>query len=186
LAFAKSLHTPKLYDLIKDAERVADIVHYRFPTSVHRHYEQLTAFPEGFLVLGDAICSFNPIYGQGMSSAALQVQALQQVLRERAAGAQGLEGLALAFFPQAADVIATPWTLAANFDLAYPQTRGQRPPDLAESAQYFAAVDALTAEDVEVHRLVAEVFSLAKPLAVLREEPVRSRVVARQRKQTLA
>jgi 2-polyprenyl-6-methoxyphenol hydroxylase-like FAD-dependent oxidoreductase len=76
---------PKLYDLIKDAERVADITSYWFPTSVQRHYERLTTFPEGFLVLGDAISSFNPVYGQGMSSAALQVQALQQLLTERGA-----------------------------------------------------------------------------------------------------
>ena len=104
LAFAQALHTPKLYDLIKDAERVSDITTYRFPTSVQRHYERLTTFPEGFLVLGDAISSFNPFYGQGMSSAALQVQALQQLLAERAAGAQGLDGLALSFFPPAAQI----------------------------------------------------------------------------------
>jgi len=104
LAFAQALHTPKLYDLIKDAEWVSDITTYRFPTSVQRHYERLTTFPEGFLVLGDAISSFNPFYGQGMSSAALQVQALQQLLAERAAGAQGLDGLALSFFPPAAQI----------------------------------------------------------------------------------
>lgn len=182
LAFARSLHTPRLYDLIKDAERVTDIVQYRFPTSVWRHYERLTAFPEGFVVLGDALCSFNPVYGQGMSSAALQVKALQQLLAERAVGSQGLAGLALAFFPKAAAVIQTPWTLAANFDFVYPQTRGSRPPDLAENVQYLTALGALAAEDVEVQRLVSEVFNLAKPLSALREEPLRSRVMAQQRK----
>jgi 2-polyprenyl-6-methoxyphenol hydroxylase-like FAD-dependent oxidoreductase len=129
-AFAKSLPTSTLYHLIKDAERVADIVHYRFPTSRLRHYERLTAFPEGFLILGDSISSFNPIYGQGMSSAALQANALQQLLADRVAKSQGLDGLGLAFFPKAAEVIATPWTLAANFDFAYSKTRGTRPPDL--------------------------------------------------------
>lgn len=120
LAFARSLHTPKLYTLIKDAERVSDIVQHRFPTSVQRHYDRLTTFPDGLLVLGDAICSFNPVYGQGMTSAALQVKALQHELSERAAQTQGLEGLALSFFPKAAEVISTPWTLAAIFDFAYP------------------------------------------------------------------
>jgi len=87
-AFTKALHTSKLYDLIKDAERVSDITHYRFPSSVHRHYEHLSSFPEGFLVLGDAIASFNPFYGQGMTSAALQAKALQQLLAERTARGQ--------------------------------------------------------------------------------------------------
>ena len=177
-AFAQGLHTPRLYDLIKGAERVADITTYRFPTSVQRHYERLTTFPEGLIVLGDAISSFNPVYGQGMSSTALQVQALQQLLAERASGPRGLDGLALAFFPKAAEIIETPWSLAAGRDFAYPETQGQRPADLEESGQYFADVDALSAEDLEVQRLLVEVLNLAKPLAVLREEPLRSRVEA--------
>ena len=182
LAFAQALHTPRLYDLIKDAERVSDITTYRFPTSVQRHYERLTTFPEGFLVLGDAISSFNPFYGQGMSSAALQVQALQQLLAERTAGAQGLDGLALSFFPQAAQIIETPWTLTSNQDLAYPRTHGERPADLEERVQYFMDVDALTAEDDEVYRLLIAVLNLAKPLSALRQEPLRSRIEAQQRK----
>jgi 2-polyprenyl-6-methoxyphenol hydroxylase-like FAD-dependent oxidoreductase len=179
LAFAKALHTPKLYDLIKDAERVADIATYRFPTSLRRHYERLTAFPKGLLVLGDAISSFNPVYGQGMSSAALQVQALQQALEERATEPQGLDGLARSFFPKAAEVIDTPWALAAGQDLAFPQTRGERPANFEERAQYFAQLDALTADDIEVHRLLTEVYNLVKPLSALDEESLRSRVEAR-------
>ncbi len=181
LAFAQALHTPRLYDLIKDAERVSDITTYRFPTSLQRHYERLTTFPEGFLVLGDAISSFNPFYGQGMSSAALQVQALRQLLTDRGVESRGLEGLALAFFPQAAQIIETPWTLTSNQDLAFPQTQGERPADLEERVQYFMTVDALTAEDDEVYRLLVDVLNLAKPISALREEPLRSRVEARQR-----
>jgi len=181
-AFAQALPTPKLYDLIKDAERVSEIAQYRFPTSVLRHYEQLTAFPEGYLVLGDAISSFNPVYGQGMSSAALQVKELQGLLTERAAGSDGLEGLALAFFPKAAEVVAAPWTLAANLDFAYPQTKGERPPDARESRQYFGALFGLSGEDMEIYKLVTEVFQLARPISALHEEPLRSRVEAWVRK----
>jgi hypothetical protein len=181
LAFARALHTPKLYNLVKDAEQLTEITYYRFPTSVQRHYERLTTFPAGFVVLGDAISSFNPVYGQGMSSAALQVKALQQLLTERATGVQGLADLAQSFFPKAAEIIATPWTLAATQDWAYPQTRGERPANLEEGAQYFAALDALTAEDVEIYRLMVDVFNLVKPLSALHEEPLRSRVLARQR-----
>jgi hypothetical protein len=52
LAFARALHSPELYHLIKDAERVADITAYRVPTSIWRRYERLTTFPEGLVVLG--------------------------------------------------------------------------------------------------------------------------------------
>ena len=179
LAFAKAQPSPKLYELIKDAERIADITHHRFPTSVWRHYERMPSFPEGLLILGDAICSFNPVYGQGMSSAALQAAALQKVLRERAAQSRGLDGLASAFFPNAAQAVSAPWTLAANFDFAYPQTKGKRPPGLAEGAGYFAALDSLQAEDINVQRLVTEVFQLTKPISALREEPLLSRILAR-------
>ena len=124
-AFAKALRTPKRYDFIKDAARVADITAYRFPTSMRQHYEQLTIVPQGLLVLGDAIGSVNPFYGQGMSAAALQVQGLQQILRERADGAHGLNGLAGAFFQEEAAVVDRPWVLAAMRDFAYERgTRG--------------------------------------------------------------
>ncbi|MGH7913934.1 MAG: FAD-dependent oxidoreductase, partial [Candidatus Binataceae bacterium] len=179
LAFAKSLPSPRLYELIKDAERVADITHHRFPTSIWRHYERLQEFPKGFLILGDAICSFNPVYGQGMSSAALQAQTLQTVLREHAAQSRTIDDLASAFFPKAAWAVSAPWTLAANFDFAYPETRGERPPGLGESAGYFAALDSLQAEDIDVQRLVTEVFQLTKPISALREEPLLSRILDR-------
>jgi hypothetical protein len=105
------------------------------------------------------------------------------LLRERVDDSHGLDGLALAFFPRAAAVIATPWALAATSDFAYPQNVGERPPDAEDGARYFAALDALAAEDVEVHRLIIEVFQLAKPLSALSAEPLRSRVLEQQRKQ---
>src|SRR5262249_33677935 len=171
-----------LYELIKDAERVTEITTYRFPTNVRRHYERLAAFPVGLLVLGDAIASFNPLYGQGMSSAALQVQVLQDLLNERAQEKAPLRGLASTFFAKAAEVVDGPWTLAANADFAYPKTRGVRPPDPAESTRYFMALEGLCADDMEVHVLLTEVFNLVKPLSVLSEEPLRSRVLAQLQK----
>jgi 2-polyprenyl-6-methoxyphenol hydroxylase-like FAD-dependent oxidoreductase len=181
-AFAKSLPTHRFYELIRCAERVSDIFHHRFPTSVQRHYERLAAFPERFVVLGDAISSFNPVYGQGMSSAALQVRALQQLLNDRANGLQadGLAGLGAAYFPKAAEVIASPWILAASSDFVYPQTTGERPPNMQEAARYFAALDSLVTEDPAVHRILVEVFQLARPLADLTVDPLLSRVLVRQ------
>jgi 2-polyprenyl-6-methoxyphenol hydroxylase-like FAD-dependent oxidoreductase len=182
MAFAAALPTPKLYEIIKGAERIGQISHFRFPTSVLRHYERLPSFPERFLVLGDAISSFNPVYGQGMSSALLQAHTLGRLLEERTNSSQGLEGLAAAFFPRAAEVINAPWTLAANFDFAYPQTIGTRSSMPPEIVRYFLVLDALTAEDIEIHKTMVEVFGLARPLSALWDEPVRSRVLTRMNK----
>jgi 2-polyprenyl-6-methoxyphenol hydroxylase-like FAD-dependent oxidoreductase len=179
LGFARALPSRRIYDLIKDAERIEDITHHRFPTSIWRHYESIDDFPQRFLIVGDAVCSFNPVYGQGMSSAALQVRAMQEVLQTRAAEPRGLDRVASDFFPRAANAVSAPWILAANFDFAYPKTRGERPPAMAEGAAYFAALDSIQAEDIDVQRLITEVFQLSRPLSALHEEPLLSRVLER-------
>ena len=66
--------------------------------------------------------------------------------------------------------------------MAYAKTQGERPPDLKEQLSYVAAVDALSAYDVEIQRLLQEVLCLCKPVSALNEEPLRSRVLAEQRK----
>jgi 2-polyprenyl-6-methoxyphenol hydroxylase-like FAD-dependent oxidoreductase len=167
LAFAKTLYTSKLHALLRDAERVTEITPHRYPRSVQRHYERLAHFPERLLVLGDAVASFNPVFGQGMSAAALQVAALQALLVERARASHGLDGLWRAFFPRAADVISTPWELAANIDLLYPQTTGERPADFTQRVQRFAAMDVLAAADLGAHKRLVEVFNLMAPLSAL-------------------
>lgn len=94
----------------------------------------------------------------------------------RVGGAQCWQGFASAFFAHVAEVMETPWRLAANSDFAFPQTRGDRPPGLNDDDRYMAAVEELSAEEKEVQKLVWEVFNLAKPLSALSEEPLRSRV----------
>ncbi len=182
LRFVKSLHVPRFSDFICTAERASDFAAFRYPTAVWRHYERMPEFPDGLLVLGDAIASFNPVYGQGMSVAALQVRALQKLLAERAADSCSVEGLGAAFFPKAAEIAENAWRLASEYDFTFPQTQGERPPNLYEHLAHFAAVDALTADDPDIHRLLIDVVSLCKPVSALYEEPLRSRVAAEQRK----
>jgi 2-polyprenyl-6-methoxyphenol hydroxylase-like FAD-dependent oxidoreductase len=178
LAFAKDLHSDLAWVIIEESEQLTRIAHHRFPASVQRHYERMPSFPEGFLVIGDALCTFNPIYAQGMCAAACQAELLREVLSDHAVQARGLDGIAPLFFSKAEQLNSTPWSLAAGFDFAFPQTRGERPPGTEERTRYFAEVDKLQLEDPEVLRLVTEVFQLLRPLSVLQEEPIRGRVLA--------
>ena len=118
--FARDLEAPYIYDAIRDAEPIGDAATMRFPSSIRRRFERLRRHPEGFLVCGDAICSFNPVYGQGMTVAAMQAKALHDLL------SVGIEDLASRFYKAAAKVIDTPWALAVGSDLRMPETKGKR------------------------------------------------------------
>ena len=118
--FARRLPTPEIYNLIKDAEPLTEPVPYRFPANQRRRYERLTRFPAGFLVFGDALCSFNPVYAQGMTVAANEAIVLQECL------AQGSADLARRFFKGVSPVIDAPWSVAVGNDLQLPHVEGQR------------------------------------------------------------
>lgn len=122
LAFVCSMDTPALYDVVSNAEPIGDPVPHKIPSNLRRRYERLNRFPQGYLVLGDALCSFNPIYGQGMSVAALAAAALDGCL------AQGEERLAQRFFKQASKIIDIPWGTAVGNDLRFPEVKGPRSP----------------------------------------------------------
>lgn len=169
--FVRSLRTSTIYDAVRDARPLTDIVRFKLPCSTRRHFERLESFPAGLLVTGDALCRFNPVFGQGMSVAAQEAVILERLLAEGVP----MERLAREFFAAIQDTIATPWGVAVN-DFVYPATRGVRPADLAQRLQYGAALTRLAAQDPEVHRLSVEVTQLLKPQAALREPALAARV----------
>jgi 2-polyprenyl-6-methoxyphenol hydroxylase-like FAD-dependent oxidoreductase len=171
--FVRSLRTPTIYDAVRDARPLTDIVRYQLPCSTRRHFERLESFPAGLLAIGDALCRFNPVFGQGMSVAAQEAVILDRLLAEDVP----MERLARDFFAAIQDTIATPWGVAVS-DFVYPATRGVRPADLAQRLQYGMALTKLAAADPEVHRLTAEVSQLLKPQAALREPALAARVMS--------
>jgi 2-polyprenyl-6-methoxyphenol hydroxylase-like FAD-dependent oxidoreductase len=169
LEFARSLPTTDLYNIIKNAKPLGDITPHKYPASTRRHYEKLKSFPEGYLVFGDALCNFNPIFGQGMTVASLEAEALNESLKF------GLLGLWKNFFKRASSIIDIAWTLAAGADFAFAETVGKRGPETGIINAYIAKLltaawhdPALTVAFHNVSNLVKPPTSLFHPSIVWR------------------
>ena len=148
LEIARRRAPEHIRNALGQAVPVGKIAHYRTPSSRWRRYDRLVRFPDGFVVTGDAVCSFNPIYGQGMSVAALDAIALRRCLRR---GDQDLPGR---FFRASAKTIKVAWRNAVSADLALPEVAGQRPIGMRLNNAFADRV--LTA--VETDRVVAGQF----------------------------
>jgi 2-polyprenyl-6-methoxyphenol hydroxylase-like FAD-dependent oxidoreductase len=118
--FAARLRSPVLFEAIRDAEPLTPIVGFRDTANHRRRYERLTRWPRRFIVLGDAVCAFNPIYGQGMSVAAISAMTLDGCLR----AADGLDGFARRFQRLVARDASGAWLIATGEDLRYDTTEG--------------------------------------------------------------
>ena len=173
LEYARTMPTPDIYNMMRKAEALTEVYPHKFNSSLRRHYEKLTRFPAGYLALGDAICSFNPTYGQGMTSAALQAAALDELLTQRRGA---VAGVAPVFFKRAAKIIDTPWQLAVGEDFRYPQTTGPKPAGVDLLNRYVAAVHRATLVDPEVGRAFARVMNLMTPPASLMTPRIMLRV----------
>ena len=174
IAFAATLPVPAVHQLVTSAPPLTDIVSYRFPANQRRLYERMKRFPSGYLVVGDAVCSFNPIYGQGMSVAATEAQALGDSLED------GLDGLSQRFYTRARKIVDIPWTIATGEDLRFPQVEGARPPGFRIVNRYLERVHAVASEDEFVCRKFFDVLNLLAPPPSLMSPAVAWRVLARR------
>jgi 2-polyprenyl-6-methoxyphenol hydroxylase-like FAD-dependent oxidoreductase len=129
----------------------------------------MNRFPEGFLVLGDAICSFNPVYGQGITTAVIEARELDKTLRE------GSRKLAQRFFARAAKIVDAPWSMAAGNDLRMPDVPGKKSLPGQFLDWYLGKLDMAATHDrsaviafQNVQNLLAPPQSLLKPALIAR------------------
>lgn len=169
LEFARSLAQPDLYEAIKDAEVVTPIAVYKYSANRWRHYERMERLPEGFIIMGDAVCSFNPVYGQGMSVAAIEAQTLDRCLHEQEifAGNNSVVDFTQRFQQAIARDIKTPWLLSTGEDLRYPGAEGKRSLNTRLLNRYMRRVIELTTSDPHVTATLLRVRNLLKPLSTL-------------------
>lgn len=157
-AFAASLPDTAAVEVLRN-EWLTEPRRYRFPSSLRRHWEACRRLPAGFCAVGDAVASFNPIYGQGMTSAALQAEGLVAALDRHGNGAALPRHVARA----AARVVANPWRIATGADFIYPRTQGRRPPGAALVNRHLERVMRAAASDDEVNLALARVQQLLAP-----------------------
>jgi 2-polyprenyl-6-methoxyphenol hydroxylase-like FAD-dependent oxidoreductase len=166
LEFARSLRSPMIYEAIKDAQPISPILAYQRTENRLRHYEKLSRLPDGFVLVGDAVCAFNPVYGQGMTAAALAAFTLDRCLSQQLSNQShsNLVGFPRRFQKQLSHAIAVPWLMATGEDFRWPTTEGGQPDLIARLMQkYLDRVLLLTAENPEMHKLFLEVMHLLKP-----------------------
>jgi 2-polyprenyl-6-methoxyphenol hydroxylase-like FAD-dependent oxidoreductase len=157
LSFAESVTPPDVFAAIRAAEPLTDITTYRYPAYLRRHYRRLRRFPAGLVITGDALCSFSPVYAQGMTVAALQALAL------RASAAADPRNPARSFFAAADRIISVAWRMGVSADLALPEVAGPRPVTTRVLNRYMRRVFAAAATDDVVSRQLMRVTGLLDP-----------------------
>src|ERR1700722_1957864 len=177
MEFLASFRMPTIHRALRSAKRIGDIARFRMPCSVRCGYDRLDRFPRGVIPLGDSACRFPPIFGQGMSVAAQECCVLAGLIESRRWRIDPLDGLAEAYLKEIQPLLETPWSHAMS-DLAYRETRGERPPDLEQRLKYGRALLQLAAGDPEIDRIVSEVRALLRPFSALREPKLARRVEA--------
>lgn len=162
-AYARLLLTPDVRQRMEGMEPLGDVAVYNIPKTRWLHYEKLARFPAGYLVLGDAVCALNPVYGQGMTSAALQVEALDKLLGKRPSTANFWRP----YFKQIAKAVSSPWQITVGEDFLFPQTEGTPPQMPGFMASYMGKLAQAVNQDGEVYKAFFSVMHMVKPPTVL-------------------
>ncbi|MDI1463810.1 squalene monooxygenase [Catellatospora sp. KI3] len=152
--YAKQFAGQEMYELLSKAEPLGPPHRMRLPVSVRRRYEHMKRLPIGFLAVADAVCSFNPAYGQGMTVAAVEAAVLRDEL------AKGRENLQRRFFKAAAKVIDVPWDIAVGADLRYDAVPGKRTGKVKFLNGYVAKLHVAAARHPQVGHAFLSVANL--------------------------
>lgn len=156
LEFTRSLDAGEIYETVKGSVPIGDAVTFHVPASVRRRYDKLSRFPDGFLVIGDGVCAFNPVYGQGMTVAAMEAVALAEHL------AQG-SVRPIRFFKELKPIVDVPWDISAGGDLAFPGVEGKRTAKVRMGNRYISRLHSAAQRDGRFTKAFFRVAGLVDP-----------------------
>ncbi len=195
LEFARRMPTPHLYEYIRNAKPLTPAVSYKISSSRWLHFEKMERLPEGFVLLGDAVCSLNPVFGQGMTVISLGARMLEKHVARARTSPGGLhQGLSRGFQRELGKLIGMCWFLTTTMDLAYPETQGRRPPGLKAVQWSVMNMIDLTSLDAKSCHAFYEVLHMRKGMerllrpgfaAALLTYSLKSLVVPREKRANL-
>ena len=168
LAFANSLPYTRIADALEGAEPITDYQPSHFPHSQRRRFDRLSSHPSGLIALGDSIASFNPMYGQGMSVAALEAVALRDMLQRGRLDPAS-------YYKQAHKLEDVAWTISTSGDLRFDEVEGRRTAGMRIMNAYLDRLTIAARQDpvlahtfLRVAGFIDPPESLLKPAIVLR------------------
>ncbi|MFG1651590.1 FAD-dependent oxidoreductase [Micromonospora sp. NPDC049275] len=174
LAYVQSLPVPEIYKAVRDAEPMGPAASFRFPASIRRRYDRLARTPDGLIVLGDAACVFNPVYGQGMTVAAMSARLLGEHVRSGPPTPR-------AFFRDLSRLIDAPWDMSAGADLGFPGVVGRRTAKVRMGNLYIPRLQAAAAHDGVLTTAFLRSAGLVDPPQALMRPAIISRVLRSRR-----
>lgn len=168
LAYAEQFDH-EIHARVRGAEPVSELRTFRKPTATRRKIWEAGKWPERLLPIGDAMSSVNPTYGQGMTVAACEAEALAGLLATRLSEGAGLDGLAAAYLAMAGDISGRAWSLSTNSDYVYDETEGERPAAFAMNRAIAATLRKLADEDLDFRMLRYRLVHMIDSANALRE-----------------
>lgn len=160
-AFVKTLVAPEVHEAIMAAEPLNDPVLFRFPTTLRRRYERMARLPEGLLIMGDAVCTPNPVFAQAQTLAALEALELRNALRS------GSAPKTADFMAAVARIIDPAWDLTESINLSFPQVEGHRSLKLKLMLAYMKRVQLAAHKDPAVTEAFMRSAGLVDPVTAL-------------------
>lgn len=169
--FARSLAEPHLYEILTESEFLSNARTYSFPMQLRRRLDQLKFLPPGLIVMGDAWCRFDPVFGQGMTAASLQAYELKMMMQlfpSEIGSSSFVKRLYKRFFKRLSPL----WLMVISEDFSYSGTKGKRPLGLSLLQTYMAGIYALTEHDPSVYQQFSRVLHLLDSPFTLFKPPI--------------
>ncbi|PHD47350.1 glutamate synthase [Bacillus toyonensis] len=157
--FAENLSISNVTDFLNKAEGITDIKTYKIPYQVRRRFDLVNNVPEGLLVVGDAQCRFDPVFGQGVSVAAMEAHQLQLLLQSRK---QLDKTFTQQFYKKTTDIIEIPWDMTTTEISRHPQLKRELTTKQKFQLWYTKQIYRLSASDSDVYIRLVRVMNLIR------------------------